>query len=221
MRVVCDFDGTITRRDSLDYVLSRLAPPAWEAVEAAWLSGDITAAQCMRQQIAMIEASVDRLDSVLDEVELDPTFAPFVDLCDARRIPLLVVSDGVDYFIRRILGRERLNYLPLVANRLVLDDHGAWSLEQPWSQAPCTAASGVCKCATLSTGPDGPVIYIGDGRSDFCAAGQADLVFAKGALADHCRASGIAFQPFEAFDDVARALTPILARDADLTRERV
>ena len=211
MRVVCDFDGTITRRDSVDHVLSRLAPPAWEAVEAAWLNGEITAAQCMREQIGMISASVESLDSVLDEVELDPT----------RRVPLTVVSDGVDYFIRRILGRERLNYLPLVSNRLVLDDHGAWSLEQPWSQAPCTAASGVCKCATLAGGPPGTVVYIGDGRSDFCAAGQADLVFAKGALADHCRANGIAFEPFETFEDVGRALPMLLARDADLTPEKV
>ena len=44
MHVVCDFDGTITTVDTTDQVLSRLAAPAWEELEAEWRTGRIDAA---------------------------------------------------------------------------------------------------------------------------------------------------------------------------------
>ena len=34
MQIFCDFDGTITRQDTTDYILNRLANPAWEEIEA-------------------------------------------------------------------------------------------------------------------------------------------------------------------------------------------
>jgi 2-hydroxy-3-keto-5-methylthiopentenyl-1-phosphate phosphatase len=49
-------------------------------------------------------------------------------------------------------------------------------------------------------------ILIGDGRSDFCAAGCVDLVLAKGALLDHCRAAGLPHMAFADFDDASRLL---------------
>ena len=42
-------------------------------------------------------------------------------------------------------------------------------------------------------------ILIGDGRSDFCAAETADLVVAKGALAEHCQTNGLAYIVFGNF----------------------
>ena len=48
---------------------------------------------------------------------------------------------------------------------------------------------------------------VGDGRSDFCVAGRADLVLAKGSLLDHCIEADL---PHFAFADFAEA-TDILA----------
>ena len=52
-----------------------------------------------------------------------------------------------------------------------------------------------------------PLVYVGDGYSDRCAALAADRVFARGALAAYLSSYGAAFEPFEDFDDVAAALT--------------
>ena len=54
-------------------------------------------------------------------------------------------------------------------------------------------------------------VLIGDGRSDFCAAAGADLVIAKGRLAEHCRANGIEHVAFESFAGATTMLTNWMA----------
>lgn len=213
MRVICDFDGTITRRDTTDLVLETLADPAWRDAEEDWVAGRITAATCMRMQVALIGGSAADLDALLDTVELDPGFIAFVAWCDEHGLPVSIVSDGVDHFITRILARHGLAHLPVVANRLA-GEAGAWVLKQPWGRDGCAAGSGVCKCAALgawSDGPPPPTVYVGDGRSDFCVSHRADLLFAKGALADYATARAQPFIPFDTFDDVTAALAVSLA----------
>ena len=68
----------------------------------------MTGAACMRGQVALIRGALADLDAVLESVELDPGFCEFVDWCEARGAPLAILSDGVDYFIRRLLARHGL-----------------------------------------------------------------------------------------------------------------
>jgi 2-hydroxy-3-keto-5-methylthiopentenyl-1-phosphate phosphatase len=50
------------------------------------------------------------------------------------------------------------------------------------------------------------VVYVGDGYSDRCAAQAADRVFARRALARYLDERGVAYEPFEDFHEVDRAL---------------
>jgi 2-hydroxy-3-keto-5-methylthiopentenyl-1-phosphate phosphatase len=220
MRVICDFDGTITRQDTTDRVLEALARPAWRDLEEQWVAGGISAADCMRAQVALIDGSQEDLDAVLDGAELDPGFCDFIAWCERRSLPVSVVSDGVDYFIARVLARHDLQRLPVIANRLA-GQAGAWRLEQPWSRDGCAAGSGVCKCE--AAGPWRPeretTIFVGDGRSDFCVSARPDLLFAKASLADYAAARGQAFLPFDTFHDVIRMLATLFGEpSADLGR---
>src|SRR3954465_2189855 len=119
MRVICDFDGTVTRQDTTDWVLEHLADPQWRYLQDEWLAGRISGAECMRGQIALIGGSDDELHAALDRVELDPGFPAFVAWTEARGSPLSIASDGVDYSIARILARHGLQRLPVTTNRLV------------------------------------------------------------------------------------------------------
>lgn len=212
MRIICDFDGTVSRRDTTDLVLERLAGPGWRALEDDWQASRLSAADCMRGQVALISGSQRDLDDVLDTVELDPGFREFVGWCEARGLPVGIASDGIDYFIGRILGRHGLERLEVVSNRLA-GRAGSWRLDQPWARAGCAAGSGVCKCAAVATtrAPQPQtLVYVGDGRSDFCVSARADVLFAKGALADYASARGQAFHPFETFHDVTATLAMLL-----------
>jgi 2,3-diketo-5-methylthio-1-phosphopentane phosphatase len=206
MRIYCDFDGTISRRDSTDFILEALADPDWRRLQVEWEAGRISADVCMRGQVALIGGADADLDALLDTVELDPGFAAFVEWAEGRGLPLGVVSDGVDYFIARILSRHGLQRLPVVANNLV-GSPGRRRLEHPPKPIDCASGSGVCKCqATSGASGAGPLVFVGDGRSDYCVAAHADVLFAKGALAIHSAERGQAYHPFDTFRDVLRTL---------------
>jgi len=205
-RVFVDFDGTISLEDTTDVVLERFADPSWQKVEAEWLAGRIGSRECMRRQVELIRATPEELDALCDDIPLDPQFPDLVALCRDHAIPVTVVSDGLDRTIGRMLARLGTD-VPLLANRLIYRGDRRWSLEFPYSSDACLSGAGNCKCLALEAGADTLRILIGDGRSDFCAAEDADLVLAKAALAEHCQATGA---PFIVFGNFAGA-TPLLA----------
>lgn len=205
MQIFCDFDGTISIKDTTDEILTCFASAEWEIIEQEWKRGDIGSAECMRRQIALIHATKPELDAQLDSQSIDPTFPAFVRYCESLGAPITVISDGVDYFIRRILGRYELGYLPIIANQLRITSDHSYALSCPYTNPACSFASGVCKCTQLDSHADFRV-FVGDGRSDFCAAQSADLLFAKSTLATHCEQKDIPYIPYENFADVQRAL---------------
>ncbi|MDE2488258.1 MAG: MtnX-like HAD-IB family phosphatase [Alphaproteobacteria bacterium] len=211
MQVFCDFDGTISVIDTTDHVLDSLAAPQWEALEADWVAGRIDASTCMRGQVALIQGADADLDEALDRVELDPGFPAFAAWCADNAIPLTIVSDGVDYFIRRILSRHGLGHLPVISNSLA-GKPGARRLAQPHSREGCAAGAGVCKCAATAarTRAAETVVYVGDGRSDFCVSHRADVLFAKGALADYAAGRGEAHHAFETFHEITATLASLV-----------
>jgi 2,3-diketo-5-methylthio-1-phosphopentane phosphatase len=206
-RVVCDFDGTIAVEDVTDSLLGRFADPAWTHFEVEWRSGRIGSRECMASQTALIRATRAELDEHLDSIHIDPYFPDFAALCQRADIPLTVVSDGLDYAIRRILGRHGLGDLDVVSNCLVAVADDRYRLAFPNARGDCRAASGTCKCAVFSAVPRAHrTILIGDGASDFCAAIDADFVFAKGSLLDHCMKNALAHEAFSDFGEVRERL---------------
>jgi 2-hydroxy-3-keto-5-methylthiopentenyl-1-phosphate phosphatase len=206
--VYTDFDGTVAQQDVTDAVLRRFAPEEWETIESAWRAGEIDAAACMRAQIALIEASRAALDAFLDQIELDPGFPRFVAWCAEERVPLTIVSDGVDYFAQRILERHGLGHLPLFANHLKVEAR-RYTLTHPWRAPECRAGAGVCKCviaAADSREEADLLVYVGDGRSDRCVATSADFLFAKDDLAAYCRRQRLPYLAFQNFDQVREML---------------
>jgi 2,3-diketo-5-methylthio-1-phosphopentane phosphatase len=211
LKILCDFDGTITRADTADAVFSALAAPEWHAIEELWDAGEIGSAECMRRQMELVDASVSGLNEVLDSLEIDPTFPEFAQFCAANGFELVIVSDGVDYFIRRILSRYGLAGLPIRANQLIRTGERSFTLAHPFSVKDCAAGAGNCKCACEAATPTSrQTVLIGDGRSDFCVSEEADIVFAKKSLLRYTREKGIPALPFETFAEIAAALAPAM-----------
>ena len=205
IRIYVDFDGTISVGDITDLILESFADPSWRTIETEWVAGRIGSRECLARQIDLVRATPEALDAFVRGTTIDPHFAGFVALCGAYGLPLTVVSDGLDRIAATLLARAGLS-LPVVANHLEWLGGRRWRLGFPHARADCRAAAGHCKCATVAAAPEELHVYIGDGRSDFCAAAGADLVIAKDALAAHCRRTGIAFEPFANFADVSLLL---------------
>jgi 2-hydroxy-3-keto-5-methylthiopentenyl-1-phosphate phosphatase len=208
MEVFCDFDGTISVQDATDFILTRFADSEWQDIEQQWKKGAVGSAECMQRQVAVVRTTRQQLDAALDEIEIDPSFPAFAGYCRSQEIPLTILSDGVDYFIHRILARHRLPPLPIIANQLTIrgqNGNTRYHLALPFSQAACESGAGMCKCRCVR-GAAGTRVYVGDGRSDFCVANKPELVFAKGNLAQYCERQGIAFVRYRRFAEVTRAL---------------
>ena len=136
-------------------------------------------------------------------------------MADARAAGanLVVVSDGLDRVITRILANHGMADLPIVANRLIQQGDCGWQVEFPHGDIGCRSGSGNCKCACARKhrASDRSTLLIGDGQSDFCVAGCVDFSFAKDKLLDHCRKAGLPYAPMSGFHD-AIALLPQLLR---------
>ncbi len=209
--ILCDFDGTISIEDVTDSLLERHAHRDWLIIEKRWKAGKIGSHDCMAGQIGLIDADRAQLDALFAAMRIDRMFPAFVEAALTARIPIRIVSDGLDLAIESVLARHQLEHLPIAANRLETDGPRKWRLSFPHASDACKVASGMCKCAQveLARMQKKKVLLIGDGVSDFCAAGAVDLVFAKNRLIEHCRAHGLPYIPITGFED-ALVLLPSL-----------
>lgn len=200
---IIDFDGTLSVRDTVDTLLGKFAAPEWEAIEQQWLAGEISAVECMQQQLALVKADHVTLESFFRGIQLDASFLPFHQHV-SQFANIAIVSDGLDHAINISMRHAVFPQLPVYANHLNFVPHGI-AISFPYLNQDCAAGNGVCKCAVardLVQACGGPVVLIGDGKSDACFARQADVVFAKGSLVTYCAQQGIAYHPFQSFADV-------------------
>lgn len=213
LSIYCDFDGTITTRDSVDFLLEKVAADGWKQVEEKWERGEIGSRDCMAQQVRLFEGGWAAMENALSGIVVDPTFKNFALWCEENCIDLHIVSDGIDRTIDFVMGREGIKVTKISANALVEEDSQTVSLEFPFASRTVSCASGVCKCEILEKGKVGLTkrIFIGDGRSDFCCSSKADVLFAKHKLAKYCAENRIAYTEFADFNDIRASLTKLFA----------
>lgn len=213
-QAIIDFDGTITRRDTTDQILERFALPEWQEIELDWLAGRMGSRECMRRQVELLRVTPAALDAFIAGIEIDWGFLSFVRICARHGVPLTVVSDGLDLTIRQVLKRVGLGHLPIIANHLEPVGGDRWLLSSPHAATSGDCTSGTCKCA-VADGLHRPLtLLVGDGKSDHCVAGQADLVFAKKGLIAHCRDNFLPHHPFSTFAQAVRLLEDLLGANA-------
>lgn len=218
--IFCDFDGTISEKDTGIAVIDALnLEEAWE-IEHIWRRGDIDSMTCLARQWGMVKLKPSELLALIDSFALRTDFPTFFDFVRFRQAYLVVVSDGLDFYVDRMLARlgfatcdgdmvlaRQYDCIPRYANHARLTEQGVL-VEFP-HRTPVCAQCGNCKLAHLfRLRPHfRRVIYIGDGHSDMCPARYADVLFARDHLAADAAANGIPFHPFVSFGDIIAALS--------------
>ncbi len=204
--VLTDFDGTVTEGDVAEAILEEFAPAEWWEIEELHRDRKIGTRESMARQFALLRArEEDLLDFVDRHARIDGTFHDFVRFCAREGIALEIVSEGLDFYVRHLLRKWRID-LPLRTSRGTVVE-GRVNIAYPWADATCTLC-GTCKLLRLFDlrAQGYAVAYVGDGHSDLCPALEANLLFAKDELAQLCREESIDFIPFEHFSDVRRRL---------------
>jgi len=94
--VFSDFDGTITRLDVTDEILGHFADPSWHEVEDQWLRAEIGSRECFERQAALVRATVNQLNELIDAIPIDPDFPAFFRYLKVQQLPFYIVSDSFD-----------------------------------------------------------------------------------------------------------------------------
>ncbi len=229
--VFTDFDGTITRTDIGDAMFKVFGNPekSSEAFRET-LEGKIGMSESWRRSCATVESlSRATFDSFVHCQEIDGSFHRFERYCSEKSIPIHIVSDGFDLYIRHVLDREHLNHLPFYSNQLVIQTDGTITPQFPYTDSECILCAN-CKRNHVVTkaGEENVIVYIGNGHSDQCSSRYADIVFAKGSLLTYCERENITYHRFETFDDVLSKFKLIVdgarprkRRTAELARKEI
>ena len=139
--------------------------------------------------------------------QIDANFNKFVEFCKELNIPITIVSDGYIEYIKPMLSKYNLDYLPVFCNKLGKDEMGYYPVFFGAVEGCyCTTASCKRNVVLNHSCDDDIVVYIGDGYTDFCGAEHSDIVFAKSKLAAYCTEHKIPHHPYKTFFDVYRIL---------------
>jgi len=156
----------------------------------------------------MVHADHKEIYRFLDQFELNGGFESFVRQCRRNDVDLIVLSDGLDFYIRYVLERHGLSEINVIANRGCLEDHGL-KVTFPFDNPLCHRC-GSCKGERIreyrARHPEAAALFVGDGYSDACAVTEADLVFAKKDLEQYCLKHNIDHVTYDTFIDVSRHL---------------
>jgi 2-hydroxy-3-keto-5-methylthiopentenyl-1-phosphate phosphatase len=217
IRIYCDFDGTVCPQDVGEQFFKNFAGERAEADVQQLLAGEITMQQWLtRLANAIPAAPMEKFMSFVDQFVLDPYFAGFARICQERHVPLTILSDGLDFYIDRILRRSGLNDVLFFANRgefIPVSGGVRLSVSFPYTDAECSLC-GNCKRNHIltSSADDDIIIYVGDGYSDRCPVRYADVVLAKRQLIKHCQEQNITYTTFNHFADVQKHVEELLQR---------
>src|SRR5215217_2123491 len=134
-----------------------------------------------------------------ERTRIRPGVGELLELARERGWRTIVVSSGFHDLIEPVLERVGLE-LDVFANRV--DPHlDGWVVDWRYDDG-CPSCGQSCKRSVVERLAQGaPVVYIGDGYSDRCAAEAADRVFAIHGLARHLERRGLPFEPFSDFRD--------------------
>ncbi len=204
--IVCDFDGTITKKDTINDFLDRFADKEWLEIEEGWVSGKISTCEAMLSQFGMIKGMTPEIfDNFFETVEIDDYFVEFYNLCKKKNIKIVIVSDGFEYFIRRILRRYGIEDIEIYSNHFEYDGK-EFKMGFPHKKEECERKAGTCKCSYIKKFKEeyNSVIYVGDGASDFCPASKVDFLFAKNKLLEYCKGNNISYVKYTNFNEVIK-----------------
>lgn len=207
-----DFDGTISIGDVGNRLFDYFSDGRSAVPVERWRSDIIDSRQCLIEEAeTMRDITEAELNRFIDQFEIDPAFSDFVAMAESYQLPLYLLSDGLDLYINRLLSQNGFDNLNVFANQAKLSN-GRLEFSWPYFKNSCGRCANCKKYHLQTLCPDDAVsIYIGDGKSDLCAIGEADVIFACDYLADYCKENKIEFLPFDNFSTITDTVRDIVS----------
>lgn len=170
--IYSDFDGTITKSDILDGIITDIY--SWEKykeVENKLLSGTLNYEKYLFDMFQDIEYELSNIPKNL----IDDYFFDFYQWVLINNIDFFIISSGFKKIIEFLLPYFNPNYI--FANDISINQNKKWSVElYDKKNNSSINKNDVIKLYNKS---NYKTIFIGDGLSDFKVMGNVDYLFCK------------------------------------------
>lgn len=204
--IQCDFDGTVTEKDISYLILDTFANGDWKKLVADYRENKISVDYFNKQAFAMVRASKETLtEFVRGKAKLRPGFKELIDYGHQRDFRLVIVSNGLDFYIDAILNDAGIRNIEVFAAQTKFCPEGI--KVQYIGPDGNQANDGLKEIYTKLFLAEGyRLICLGNGVSDIYPARLAHHVFARDDLLSHCTKENIACTPFNDLNDVVEDL---------------
>ncbi|KAI9713505.1 MAG: hypothetical protein M1820_000887 [Bogoriella megaspora] len=207
-----DFDGTITLRDSNDYMTDNIGYGYEKRRQGNMdtLEGKTTFRESFKGMMESVTTPYDQcIDLLVKNIKLDPYFNDFFQWSLKNNVPVVVLSSGMDPIIRAILKNlvgPDSDKIDVISNHVrakpgkSINDEDGWELVfHDDSGFGHDKSLTIRPYAQLPADQRPTMFYAGDGVSDLSAAKETDLLFAKKGcdLVIFCAKENIPFTVFE------------------------
>jgi 2-hydroxy-3-keto-5-methylthiopentenyl-1-phosphate phosphatase len=204
--IQCDFDGTVTYKDVSFLLLDAFVGYEWRDYLDQYQEGKISVGEFSRKSFGMVKASRQQmLDYIKNRVRIRPGFKQFVQFCKSKDFSLVVVSNGLDFYIDNILKNLGLVDIEYHAAETIFNP-GVLQVRyvNPEGKTIDTDFKLSYMEKFLDEGYE--VVYIGDGNSDFVPAQKCHRIFATNSLLRRCKYHDLACAPFSDFFDIVKVM---------------
>jgi 2-hydroxy-3-keto-5-methylthiopentenyl-1-phosphate phosphatase len=98
--IFCDFDGTVTESDNIIRMMEEFAPQGWEIIKDQILARQISINEGVGKLFSLLNSSLkEKLTAfAIENAKIRPGFREFVEFTRTEKIPLYIVSGGIDFF---------------------------------------------------------------------------------------------------------------------------
>ncbi|UJF32400.1 MtnX-like HAD-IB family phosphatase [Paenibacillus hexagrammi] len=204
--VVTDFDGTLMEQDVGSTIMKQLGVEQESQlieVLARFKRKEIGSYTWIEASTPLLEGKREQVDRLIEDKELRDGALDFLSFCKGEQVPVTILSDGLIYYIERILDRLQVEAEQVISNPITYSDNGELRYGLQNDNAACKWC-GCCKASVVrKLKQDGwSIIYIGDGGSDYYGSAFADWIFARSSLVRYLTEEGTEFYPFQTFWDV-------------------
>jgi 2-hydroxy-3-keto-5-methylthiopentenyl-1-phosphate phosphatase len=201
--LLVDFDDTAAEQNVAETLLKEFGGDGWQGFRESFRNGTMNLRHYQEKAFNQVDATLEEMGTTIAKLAwLRPGLKELNTYCVSNEIQLSIVTNGLEFYVDALLREAQLRSIPSYSIG-VTGQPGNLQYSYPYATEACWEW-GNCKCKVLNEHRNGDtrIVYAGDGRSDLCAAQQADFVFARSTLLDHCRQLGLPHQEFSDFHEV-------------------
>jgi len=206
----CDFDGTLTQEDVSFLILERFAEGDWKSILRDYQGGKITVGEFNYRAFAMVKQNRAALEKLVrEEARLRPGVHELVEYCHNNGIVIMIVSNGLDFYIETLLGHNGFGQIGIAAARTIFTPYGLDArYYDPDNHEMLNEFKASYTHRFIEQGFR--VLYAGNGPSDVPASRLAAHTFATESLLEYYQNQKLPHTPFQDLNDIVVGLKKLV-----------